>query len=75
MLFLKERCNQGLIECIFKDDEMKPPLASLSHLPKTPTKIEDDRAKVQDLLKKVKLGTKDDPKPLFISKCYQLSPK
>lgn len=41
---------------------------SLSHLPKALAKMEDDRVEVQDPLKKVNLGTKDNPKPLFISK-------
>lgn len=38
------------------------------HLPKAPTKMEDDKAKVQDPLEEVNLGTVENPKLVFISK-------
>lgn len=47
---------------------MRSPPISLSRLPKAPTRMEDDKAKVQDLLKEVNLGTINNPKPIFIGK-------
>lgn len=67
LLFLLEQCSQGFAKCIFKDNEIRPPPAGLSPLPKALTKIKNDKAEVQDLLEEINLGTLDDPKPLFIS--------
>lgn len=41
---------------------------NLSHLPKAPFKMEDDKAKVQDPLEEVHLETIDNLKHVFISK-------
>lgn len=47
---------------------MRLPLASLSQLPKAPTKIEDDKAEVYDPLKEVNLRVTDNLNPIFICK-------
>lgn len=44
LLFKEESGYQGLAKYVFNDDEMWPLPASLSQLPKSPTKLEDDRA-------------------------------
>lgn len=51
---------------------MRTPLVSLSHLPKVLAKMEDDRAKVQDLLEEIDLGTPDNPKPFFLASYFWL---
>lgn len=47
---------------------MKTPSTTLSHLPKVPTKMEDDKVKVEDILKEVNLRIVDNSKPVFIRK-------
>lgn len=51
---------------------MRSPLTNISHLPKAPTKIEDDRTEVQDHLKKINLGTPNEPKPISLGSYFWL---
>lgn len=46
---------------------MQPQVTCLSQLPKAPTKIEDDKAKVQNPLLEVNLGTTKDSRLVFIN--------
>lgn len=66
-MFFKEGYDQGLVEYIFEDDEIKSLLVSFSQLPKAPIKMEDDKAEVYDPLEEVNLGTTKNPNPIFIS--------
>lgn len=50
---------------------MRPSDTSLSQFPKAPAKMKDDKVEVYEPLLEVYFGTKEDPKPIFISALSQ----